>query len=196
MSKKLRKEVKMSNIKEDFVSFEIGKLLKEKGFREVCSRCYGVAVLHNGMNISFDEECELKHEGRGDEIKYVEGGVLYDLNYKNSDDDANVWSAPTLWVAMKWLREVHNIDIDIDAHCGMLGIRCYSAEVLTYKPYKLTDTDKKFGLTEDDVKHHLVQSKRNTRIPSKSEIIPEHEHFDTYEKAVEAAIKYCLENLI
>ena len=78
----------------------------------------------------------------------------------------------------------------------MLGIRCYAAYVSTYKPYKLTDTDKKFGLTEDDVKHRLVQSKRNTRIPSKSEIIPSHEYFDTYEKAVEAGIKYCLINLL
>lgn len=183
-------------ITEDYVSFEIAKLLKEKGFREVCSRCYGVAVLHNGVNISFDEECELKDEGRGNEIEYVEGGMLHNYNYKNSDDDANVYAAPTLWGAMKWLREVYNIDIDIDAHCGMLGIRCYVAYVSTYKPYKLTDTDKEFGLTEDDVKHRLVQSKRNTGIPSKSEIIPAHEYFDTYEQAVEAGIKYCLINLI
>lgn len=183
-------------ITENFVSFEIAQLLREKGFREWCSRCYGVAVLHNGSYLGFDEECELKDEGRESEIEYVEGGMLYDMNCKNDDDDGEVWAAPTLWGAMKWLREVHNIDIDINACCGMLGIRCYAAYVSTYKPYKLTDTDKEFGLTEDDVKHRLVQSKRNTRIPSKSEIIPAHEYFDTYEKAVEAGIKYCLINLL
>lgn len=152
-------------IKEAYVSFEVAKLLKEKGFDE---RSFA----------SYDLKSQLQ-EGYG---------------YWNKTP---IWyAAPTHQMAMKWLREVHKIDIDIDAHCGMLGTRCYVAYVSTYKPYKLTDTDKKFGLTEDDVKHRLVQSKRNTRIPSKSEIIPAHESFDTYEEAVEAALKYVLENLI
>jgi hypothetical protein len=101
-------------MKEDYVSFEIAKLLKEKGFKEWCFHCYGVAVLHNGVAISFDEECELKDEGRKNEIEYVEGRVLYDCGCNNSDKDAKVWAAPTLWDTMKWLREVHNIHITID----------------------------------------------------------------------------------
>lgn len=163
----------MSNIKENYVSYEVARLLEKKGFNETCYACY----------------------------EYFESGVtLYRgwmFEYKGNPvhNSSERIKCPTLQMAMKWLREVHNIDIDINACCGMLGIRCYSAYVSTYKPYKLTDIDKKFGLTEDDVKHRLVQSKRNTRIPSKSEIIPAHEYFDTYEKAVEAAIKYCL-NLI
>lgn len=100
-------------ITEDYVSYETAKLLKEKGFKEWCFHCYGVAVLHNGVDISFDEECELKDEGRENEIEYVEGDRLYDYGCNNSDKDAKVWAAPTLWVAMKWLMEVHNIFIDI-----------------------------------------------------------------------------------
>lgn len=92
-------------ITEDYVSFETAKLLKEKGFREWCFHCYGVAVLHNGVDISFDEECDLKNDGREDEIEYVEGGRLYDYGCKNSDKDIKVWAAPTLSVAMKWLEE-------------------------------------------------------------------------------------------
>jgi len=90
-------------VKEDYVSFETAKLLKEKGFKEWCFKCYGVAVLHNGEDISFDEECDLKDEGRGDEIVYVEGGRLYDYGCNNHDKDVKVWAAPTLWVATKWL---------------------------------------------------------------------------------------------
>ncbi len=101
-------------ITEDYVSFETAKLLKEKGFKEWCFKCYGVAVLHNGADISFDEECDLRDYGREDEIEYVEGGRLYDYGCNNSDKDAKVWAAPTLWVAMKWLREVHSIAIETE----------------------------------------------------------------------------------
>lgn len=101
-------------IAEDYVSFENAKLLKDKGFKEWCFKCYGVAVLHNGADISFDEECDLKDEGRENEIEYVEGGRLYDYGCDNRDKDARVWAAPTLWAAMKWLRETHNIDIIIN----------------------------------------------------------------------------------
>ena len=101
-------------ITEDYVSFEVAKLLKEKGFKEWCRCCYGVAVLHNGEDISFDEECELKDEGRENEIEYVEGGTFYYFYCDNGDEDTNVWAAPTLQMAMKWLREEHNIFIAIN----------------------------------------------------------------------------------
>ena len=98
-------------ITEDYVSFEIAKLLKEKGFNHWCYKCYGTALYHKGVPISFDEECELKDEGLEDEIEYVEGGYLYDFGCDNRKKDVKVWAAPTLWVAMKWLREVHNLFI-------------------------------------------------------------------------------------
>ena len=98
---------------EDYVSFETAKLLKEKGFNEWCFKCYGIAVLHNGADISFDEECELKDEGRENEIEYVEGGRLYDYASNNRENVRVVWAAPTLWAAMKWLREVHHIFIRV-----------------------------------------------------------------------------------
>lgn len=70
-------------ITEDYVSFETAKLLKEKGFDEPCLMCYN-------------------------SDKKIDNYGLY-RSYKNSD----VFSltAPTLQMAMKWLREVHNIHI-------------------------------------------------------------------------------------
>ena len=78
-------------ITEDYVSFGVAKLLKEKGFDEPCEGFYvnsGVLshTLSNANNSKWDEE------------KYTIGYI----------------SAPSLGMAMKWLREVHSIDISID----------------------------------------------------------------------------------
>ena len=101
-------------ITEDYVSFETAKLLKEKGFKMWCYKSYGTAVYHKGVPISFDEECDLKDEGLEDEIEYVEGGCLYDFGCDNRKEDAKVYAAPTLQMAMKWLREKHNIAIETE----------------------------------------------------------------------------------
>lgn len=100
-------------ITEDYVSFETAKLLKEKGFKHWCYKCYGDAVYYKGVPISFDEECELKSDGLEDEIEYVEGGYLYDFGCDNRKEETKVWAAPTLWVAMKWLREVYGLFVRI-----------------------------------------------------------------------------------
>ena len=77
-------------ITEDFVSFEIAKLLKENGFDEECSCFY-------------------------DNIDYGTPGLEVDgqLYYKNSALDDEEYAAPTLQMAMKWLREKYNIFICI-----------------------------------------------------------------------------------
>ena len=147
-------------IKEDYVSFETAKLLKEKGFREWCRECYGTDVRHNGVSISFDEELDLKDEGRGDEIEYVEGGIMHNLNCNNSDKD--IYAAPTLSMAMKWLRENHNIKVNV-----FYNNSNYTIEY--FEPNTQTGVGK-FVFIGDG--------------------------YPTYEQACEAAIKYCLENLI
>ena len=81
----------MATITEDYVSFEIAKLLKEKGFDGRCTHYY-------------------KNE------KY-----LVDLGYTNihsytNSDLVEELTAPTLQMAMKWLREVHNCPIEILWH--------------------------------------------------------------------------------
>ena len=160
-------------ITEDYVSFETAKLLKEKGFKEWCFHCYGVAVLHNGVDISFDEECELKDEGRENEIEYIEGGRLYDYGCNNSDKDAKVWAAPTLWVAMKWLREKHNYQIIVTPEYGDVE----------YMP----------GQWQEEFlgwKYTIIPFNGNKSIMYPSV------YSSTAESAYEAAIKYCLENLI
>lgn len=153
-------------IAEDYVSSETAKLLKEKGFKKWCDKCYGTAVCHKGVPISFDEECDLKDEGLGDEIEYIEGGCLYNLGCNNSEEETNLWAAPTLWVAMEWLRDIHNLVIQIE-----LIDFLEHGEVWLYS---------------------IIERKTIKALTGRDEDFTEH----SYEEACESAIRYCLEHLI
>ena len=154
-------------MKEDLVSLEVAKLLKEKGFKEWCSYLYGTAVRHNGKDIDEDEEYELEAEGRGDEIEYVEGGNLYHFNCNNDKEDVNVWACPTQSLAMKWLREVHNLCIE---------------------PYR-TASGYLFTVSKIWTGSELYSAKYCGDDEDSGQ-------FTTWEGCVEYAIKYCLENLV
>ena len=153
-------------ITEDYVSFETAKLLKEKGFKEWCRQCYGLDVRHNGEPIDVDEEYELKNTGRDNEIEYVDGGRMYDYGCGNFNP-GSPYAAPSLYVAMKWLREVHKIHIQI---------------------WILEDN----GYWFDIEKILNAQYKHKSLYSTGLEDI----YFNSYEEACEAGIKYCLENLI
>jgi len=79
-------------ITEDYVSFETAKLLKEKGFD--CSCEYQYINCSSGHPFLTDI--------RDDAGCY----------YKNSEIGEDEYSAPTLQMVMKWLREVHNLFIE------------------------------------------------------------------------------------
>lgn len=120
-------------ITEDYVSFETAKLLKEKGFNWECISYYVV-----------------------DEPNYVKYSFLEETN---STWESRCCSAPTIQMAMKWLREVHNIAIETEwEHLWYAYIK-----PMTSKP------------SEED--YYQCESSK-------------------YEEACEAAIRYCLENLI
>jgi hypothetical protein len=122
-------------ITEDYVSFETAKLLKEKGFDVMTELAYGLEHGHirNDLPVSY---------------------------WRNSEIGEYKFSCPTLQMTMKWLREVHYIDISVtpDRKAG------YS--VLIFKDKRLPfDTLDSYSTS-------------------------------TYEEACEAAIRYCLKNLI
>ena len=123
-------------ITEDYVSFEVAKLLKEKGFDESIIEFY---------------------VGNEDTIKYAHNKDGFRLSELNGDF---YYPHITHQMTMKWLREKHNIFIDIRRS---LNTYLYGA-IIRRDP---SDTFSK---------------------------IPE--QFETYECAVEAALKYSLENLI
>lgn len=75
---------KTDNIMEEFVSFEVAKLLKEKGF---------------------NERTEFLYEN--EKTKLIESYVT------NSMLGPECCSAPTQQVALRWLREIHKINITV-----------------------------------------------------------------------------------
>jgi len=133
-------------IQEAYVSFETAKLLKDKGFDESCRYYY----VNNG-NLMFTEEYF-----HNSEIKYG--------TYTGC-----ICTAPTLQMAMKWLREVHKLHIIAEPFLGEgnepnLSFNRWFWTILKeegeYKPIRKID------------------------------------EFPTYEAACENAIKISLENLI
>ena len=121
-------------ITEDYVSFEVAKLLKEKGFDEPCHCFYGMR-----------DNQEKPHF-------FVSNGH----NTKETIFSCDCL-APTLQMAMKWLREVCKQSINL----------WYDGDIWSSEIYRAVE--KEFCLVG---------------------------HFQSYEEACEAAIKYCLENLI
>lgn len=128
-------------VTEDYVSFEIAKLLKEKGFDE------------RGLCVYTVEEERFYTFG-----DWVENSCLL----------PNLISAPTHQMALKWLREVHKIFVEPFVAIDLNGKYHYSFRLLN-------------SICKD-----ILEPKDLVRIDVK----------DTYEEAVEAALKYTLENLI
>ena len=127
-------------IKEDYCSYEVAKILKDKGFNESCYTCY--------------VEKEISH---------------YDYSSTNYELIDGVISCPTIQMTMKWLREIHNkhcdIGYDIDLHWFFQIIDLKETVEYDYPETKYYHTENETG-------------------------------FNSYEEAVEAALKYVLENLI
>ncbi len=125
-------------ITEDYVSFETAKLLKEKGFTENCLMRYNKA---GGL---------------------VEESYKFNWNFQTID-----YSAPTLQMVMKWLREKYNIVISI---------------------IFISDQKREDRNSYSWIVYTADTFKWNTKEAEKSQV--------SYELACEAAIRYCLENII
>lgn len=94
-------------MEDTIVQFSTAKLIKEKGFNVFCNFIYPLINF-----ISYEEDC-------GKEFKE---GILYKYTFLNKEE---VIFAPTLSLAQKWLREVHNIDIMILGTKGFYYIGIY-----------------------------------------------------------------------
>jgi hypothetical protein len=123
-------------IQEAYCSFEVSKLLKEKGFNCPCK------VVYSPKGI----------------IKHYLKEEVYAHNLKGHKK-----LCPTHQMAMAWLREVHNINIDI--------VPVWNQKRWEYQVFVVTPENAKQCYIDDKI-------------------------YLGYEEAVEAAIKYCLENLI
>lgn len=136
-------------IKEAFVSFEVAKILKEKGFHEPCIATY------NSKTKKFHVE-EL----------YLDWSTQWE----------SYISVPTHQMVMSWLREVYHIEISI-----AFG-------------FPFVDGKKQYKYFWSIIKvcdNHLEFPMDDPNSASYNEEIA-----DSYENAIESALKYCLEKII
>lgn len=135
-------------IKEDYVSFKVAKLLKDKGFNGKCIYYYIQTKEMFKIDTRYHTALTTQE--------------LLDLQIIGEKEDR--YAAPTQAMAMKWLREVHKLYIEI------------------------TPSSKTNEFIVDSYRIDIVTKTFDTIYVSSG--------YDTYEQACEAAIKYCLENLI
>ena len=176
-------------IEENYVSFEVAKLLKEKGFNLWCYKSYGDAVYHKGVPISFDEECELKDEGLENEIEYVKGGCLYNFGSDNRKEDAKIYAAPTLQRTIKWLEEVHHILVvpDYIYEC--------TPESWSYKIYRLGENGKPERCAVKGVSYD-ENNNPTKHITGYRDYELSYKDYTTREEAEEDGIRYVLEKYV
>ena len=122
-------------ITEDYVSFETAKLLKEKGFDE-----YGMYFY------------TLKDEGREG---YKSNKRLQEFAHNSEPEiKERAVSCPTLQMAMKWLREVHNIALNVCYLVGMWSYSVYRTDVSS-SGYNSENFDTYEEACEDGIKFCL-----------------------------------------
>ena len=131
-------------IKEEYVSFEVARLLKDKGFDQNCA------------------------------TYYLDGQVWRHYHGEVIPKDKQIYAAPTQAMAIRWLREVHNFHVDSSIYTDTDG-----------------DSEHEYTYTYWD---WLIFNSESGRRIAEPQIGCG--RYDSYEQACEAAIKYCLENLI
>lgn len=122
--------------KEDYVSLEVAKLLKEKGF-DYSTLYYYEKNGKLGM-MSLDAQSQMRNHG-----------------YMN-----DVYPCPTLYEAAKWLRETHNIHIVVSPHYS----RKY--EIIEYeysfdfleKPFKWRKSKEYYEIYEQCLNNAILES--------------------------------------
>lgn len=131
-------------INEDYCSFEIAEMLKEKGFNEYTNMVYKNELVKAYKEGKIGTQTRVKNF------------------YRQKESDILFTLCPTHQMAMKWLREKHNI-------------------IITPQPeYFSCDRCESWGID-------IWAFDNYEKLPG---------DFRTYEEAVDAALKYSLENLI
>lgn len=112
-------------MQEELITFETAKLAKEKGFNIDCLNYYTLKYskapyIEQGIEYQSDRYIEFDWNLNKESSKQIK--APYPNQYHESQ-----CSAPTQSLLQKWLREVHNIDIEIIIgqsnyyHCIMLN---------------------------------------------------------------------------
>lgn len=114
----------------------------------------------------FDEECAALYDIRNGEFREKQTGYVF-----NNSQWENFITAPTPQMAMKWLREVYRLHVEAVPN-----------------PFNFEHQDVQDGWSCDVIHLSDLSYEGDYEFFQKK--------YSTYEEACEAAIAYCLENLI
>lgn len=142
----------------DYVSFEQAKALKELGYDKPCRYFYGSDT---GLNRNCSK-CNFNHDQIHHNVDYV-------------IKHGSIYSAPTLWEAQKWLREILMLHVGV---CPAIPTR-------------------KWNFYIDDLNQHINPHDGELMNRVTEEMTEEYDsHFyDTYESALSSGISAALEIL-
>jgi len=161
-------------MKADYISFEIAKLLKERGFNESVWQVF-YEELPSSLRTAFT-----KNKKKVIDFFYSTKDTEVPSLFSNNNEipkyiDTNVYAAPTLQIAMKWLREVHKLFIEIDYEL--------------YSNVNQEDENEKYqyGIAIKFIKQKEFEEVKRLVLNTL---------YNTYEEAAMDAIKYCLTKLL
>ena len=168
-------------IKEDYVSFETAKLLKERGFPQEYD------MFHSLIYNEEDYENEYEVDRMVTQTEVVKAGTL--SSYPAGVPEPKCY-CPTLQMARKWLREDKNVDIEISVYSkGFDGTLTYCADILTYGN-KLIMEQPIIDATYEQTCEKAIQYALKNIVKPKKEIT-----MTSYRTNEEIIRKFCEENL-
>lgn len=158
-----------NNITEDYCSFEVSKLLKEKGFDNQCSMIQISGESHPMTTDMFDSGYD-GNFSRNSELDHYK----QEVGFKHYLKGKEILMIPTHALAIKWIRENFKL---------FIYIRLYN-NLSSYYSYMFTIAKVTRGMNK--VLHSSgIRDKENKPY-----------WYDTPEEATEAALLYTLKNLI
>lgn len=151
---------KIEKITEQYVSLKVATLLKEKGFNIPCSAYY---IMSNKSKTSMPK-------------------IAFDLALPNNTYLSSIYknietiSLPTHQLAMKWLREIYNIEISITYGFPWIRVNGKSQYKYFWSIVKVCDDHLEYPMNKPESMNYIE------------------EQADTYEQAIDDALIYVLEN--
>lgn len=153
-------------------SLNTSKALKAIGFNAIVGQVYTTDFRHKGKHISFEEELDLKAEGKENEIEKVPFGDLVFINNRNSDHDEWTCSAPLIYEATTWLKDQRNIIISVEPKFDIASNTTIYLEKAYYfdaneKAYKLLPINKTLKSMEKAIDFAILCAADHIKISEK-----------------------------
>ena len=157
-------------ITEDYVSFETAKLLKEKGFD---GNCYKVWAKESKSEPKLYVAPSFVEGDTTVNKESVEDGERFINDLNPYEHKIEGYLAPTLQMAMKWLRDVHKLGVFPSTYYREINRNVkndYGSTIVRLDTYEVIGNGK-------NIEDYTFEA-------------------ETYEETADKAIRYCLENLI